>query len=307
MTTVLVTGAGGFIGRHLCHHLATTGYAVRASTRRPPKQPEKGIDIRAGGEINETTNWQPLLDGIATVVHLAARVHIVRETEPNPLNVYRRVNVAGIERLAHQAVAAGVRRFVLLSSIGAARAETKGGPLPTPYQQSKWEAELVLREIAEESGIETVILRPPLVYGPDAPGNFARLVGALRYGLPLPLASIRSRRSFIYVGNLVGAIALCLEHPAAPGDIFAVSDGEVVSTPEFIRRVAQAYGRRARLFPCPPGLLRLGGRLTGRAAMIESLIGDLVVDESAIRDRLGWRPPYDMAAGLAATAAADDA
>ena len=307
MKAVLVTGARGFIGGHLCAHLVAAGWRVQGSQRGGPDGLLEGIEYHNSGDIDGSTDWRPLLVGIDAVVHLAARVHVLRDTEPDPLVAFRRVNVAGTERLARQAADAGIQRFVYMSSIGALAAEQgrAGGSPTTPYQQSKWEAEQALGRVAAETGLNLVILRPPLVYGPGAPGNFARVLAALRRGLPLPLARVRNRRSALYVGNLVDAVSLCLRHSAAPDGIFALSDGEAVSTPELLRRLAQAYGRTPHLFPCPSELLRLGGRLAGHAATVDSLIGDLVVDDSAIRDRLGWRPPYDMITAMAATAEAE--
>ena len=308
MTTVLVTGALGFIGRHLCPHLQERRYAVRGAVRSEPDDPEQQVDYRPCGDIGGDTDWTPLLERVDAVVHLAARVHVLRETELDPLATFRRVNVAGSEALARQAAAMGARRFVFLSSIGAAVAERalSSDRQPAAYQQSKWEAEQALARVAAETGLELVVLRPPLVYGPDAPGNFARMLAALRRGLPLPLASVRNRRSFLYIGNLVDAIALCLSHPDAPGGVFEIADERPVSTPEFVRRMASAAGRPARLFHCPPPWLRLAGGLTGRGPLIDNLVGDLVVDDREIRDKLGWRPPYDSKAALAAMTKRDE-
>lgn len=295
MKIVLVTGANGFIGHHLCPHLRARGHAVRGAVRGEPGEPGQGVDYRPCGNIDAQTDWAPLLDQVDAVVHLAARVHVLRETDLDPLGAFRRVNVAGSETLARQAVAMGARRLVFLSSIGARAAERvpTSGIQPTAYQRSKWEAEQALAQVAAETGLELVILRAPSVYGPGAPGNTARLLTALRRGLPLPLARLNNRRSFLYIGNLVDAIALCLSHPDAPGGVFEVADGQPLSTSEFVRHMASVAGRPARLFPCPPRLLRLAGRMTGRGALIDNLVGDLVVDDRAIRDRLGWQPPYD--------------
>ena len=296
MKTVLVTGANGFIGHHLCSHLRERGHTVRGAVRGEPGEPGQGVDYRPCGNIDGETDWAPLIEQVDAVVHLAARVHVLRETDFDPLAAFRRVNVAGSEALARQAAAMGARRLVFLSSIGARVAERAptSGIQPTAYQRSKWEAEQALARVAAKTGLELVVLRPPLVYGPGAPGNTARLLAALRRGLPLPLARLNNQRSFLYIGNLVDAIALCLSHPDASGGVFEVADGQPLSTSEFVRHMASATGRPARLFPCPPQLLRLGGRLTGRSALIDNLVGDLVVDDRVLRDGLGWQPPYNM-------------
>ncbi len=234
-------------------------------------------------------------------MHAAARVHILAERRADPLTAYRRVNTQGSENLGRQAAAAGVRRLVFLSSVAAQRAQQRiaEGKAASPYGQSKWEAEAALARVAEETGLEVVCLRPPMVYGPGAPGQFERLLRVLQLGLPLPIASIDNRRSVLYLGNLVDAIELALTHPAAPGGQFGLSDGTPVSTPELVRQVAAALGRPARLWPCPLSFLRLAGRLTGRTTTIESLTRSLVVDDLEIRQRLGWRPHLDLPHALA--------
>lgn len=303
---ILVTGAAGFIGRHLCLDLAAAGYRVRGTVRANPPPSSQEIEYRASGDIGGAVDWPPLLTGVDAVVHCAARVHVLREADGDPWAAFRRANVEATERLARQAAEAGIRRFVFLSSIKASVAERAGGDGPhlQPYDRSKLEAERALARIAGETGLETVILRPPLVYGPGAGANFALLAKAVAKGWPLPLGGIRNRRSSIYVGNLCSAIQSCLEHSAAPGGTFEVSDGPPVSTPDFARAIGAAIGRPARLLPCPAGLLRLIGRLAGRPVAAESLTGDLVADDQPIRDRLGWRPQLDMAAALRETLAA---
>ncbi len=303
---ILVTGARGFVGRHLCRILVDAGYRVRGTVRAGPPDPEPGIEYRASGDITEDLDWRLLLGGVDAVVHAAARVHIQREPDTEPLAAFRRTNVAASEALARQAAEAGIKRLVFLSSIKATEAErsSPGAVRHDPYGFSKLEAEHALSRIADDTDLEVAVLRPPLVYGPDATANFALLARAVRKGFPLPLRSIRNRRSFIYIGNLCDAILTCLEHPKAPGGVFEVSDGPPVSTPEFVRALGHALGKAARLLPCPPALLRNLGHALDKGAAAESLTGDLVADDRIIRERLGWHAPASMAEALKATFAA---
>jgi nucleoside-diphosphate-sugar epimerase len=231
------------------------------------------------------------------------------ETAGDPLIAYRQVNVAGTENLARQAVEHGVRRLVFLSSIKVHGEETAvpyteqhlAAP-QDPYGASKLEAEKILHEISTETGLEVVIIRPPLVYGPGVKANFLNLLKIVERGVPLPLASITNARSLVYLGNLIDAIVTCATHPRAAGQTFLVSDGEDVSTPQLIRQLATALDRPARLLPFPPSLMRLAGKLTGKSMAVDRLLGSLVVDSGKIRRELGWKPPYTMAEGLAETA-----
>jgi nucleoside-diphosphate-sugar epimerase len=304
---ILVTGAGGFAGRALCRHLARMGHepvaAVRGNTADVPP------DSVLVPDIGPDTDWRAALHGIDTVVHLAARVHVDAESAADPLAEYRRVNVAGTRRLAQAALDAGVRRIVLLSSVKvhgdcAARplTETDAPDPQDAYAISKLEAERALVEIADTGQLEWVILRPPLVYGPGVKANFLRLLQAVARGAPLPLAAIHNRRSLLFVENLVDAIAACSTHAAASGRVFLVSDGEEVSTPDLVRRLADALHVKARLFAVPPELLMLAGALVGRREAMQRLTGSLVVNAAAIREQIGWVPPFDLDAGLQATA-----
>lgn len=306
MKSVLVTGATGFVGRHVCPRLVRAGWAVRGAVRRVPRDAAGEIDYRRGPDLGPDAEWRALLEGVQAVVHLAAHVHVRDGSEPAA--AFHRVNVEGSAALARQAADAGVRRFLFMSSIGARIAEQgegRGGPA-TPYQKSKLEAERALTRIAAETGLELVVLRPPLVYGTGAPGNVARLSALLRRGLPLPLAGIRNRRSLLAVENLADAVAHCLAHPQSPGRVLELSDGRPVSTPELARRLARRAGRRARLWPCPPSLLRLAGRLTGQARSVEILLDDLVTDDREIRDVLAWRPPLPWDGAREGAPGADD-
>jgi UDP-N-acetyl-alpha-D-quinovosamine dehydrogenase len=310
LVTALVTGATGFVGRALCRRLLESGTRVVAGIRQQAKLDE-GVTPVVVGEIDETTDWSRALSGVDVVFHLAARAHVLHETAADPLAEFRKTNVAGTERLARSAAAAGVRRLVYVSSIGVNGLYTKEGKkfseadVPQPhnaYALSKWEAEQALTRIADETELEVVIVRPPLVYGPGAPGNFAQMLAVVAKGVPLPFASVHNCRSLIYVGNLADALVACATRPAAAGQTYLASDGEDVSTPELLRQLAGALGVPARLFPCPPALLRLAGRLNGRHEQMERLLGSLQVDSGKIRRELNWLPPYTLQQGLQATA-----
>lgn len=306
---VLVTGADGFVGSHLRSALEARGHAVLRAVRTSARGGRNPNEFVAS--IGPQTQWWEALAGIDVVVHLAARVHVMRECRSDALTAFREVNVDGTRRLARQAAERGVRRFVFVSSVkvlgevtsGAAFSDTS---VPTPadaYGISKREGEDALREVARDTELEVVILRPPLVYGPAVKANFQRMLRWIDRGIPLPLAAVRNRRSLVYVGNLVDAVLQCLDHSAATGRTFLVDDGDPVSTPQLLREIGDALGRSARLFPVPPALLRWGAGLVGRGDDAARLLGDLVVDSSGIRTALGWRPPFSRREGLAATAA----
>jgi nucleoside-diphosphate-sugar epimerase len=294
---VLVTGANGFIGEHLCRYLDSHGYSVRAALRqyRPEWQLCEQIAV---GEIDEATEWGAALEGMDAVVHLAARVHVMRESEAEPLAAFRRVNLAGSATLARQAAQAGVKRLIYLSSIKVNGERTYGEPFRAddpprpedPYGISKWEAERALQQIAQETGLELVILRPVLVYGRGVKGNLARLMAMLKRDLPLPLAGISNRRNLLSIQNLLDFTRCCMNHPDAAGEIFLVADAEDLSTTQLINILAKAMGCRARLFHVPLTLLHLIGRVTGRSAMIARLTEDLQVDLTKNRAQLGWVP-----------------
>lgn len=270
----------------------------------------KGVEAVTIGSIGPDTEWGESLSGVDTVIHLAARVHVMNDTLADPLTAYRKVNVQGTEALARAAAKAGAKRFVFLSSVKvhgeeAPRKYTEDDALnpQDPYGVSKLEAERMLARISRETGLEVVVLRPPLVYGPGVKANFLRLIQGVAAGYPLPLASVENARSLVYLGNLVDAISLCAVSPSAAGKTFLVSDGEDVSTPELIRRMAAALGRPARLLPVPPGLMRLAGKITGKSAAVDRLLGSLAVDSGKLRRELGWVPPFTMEQGLRETAA----
>ncbi|HUO44194.1 MAG TPA: NAD-dependent epimerase/dehydratase family protein [Burkholderiales bacterium] len=309
---ILVTGAGGFVGTALCGQLRRQGKAVRAAIRAPMQKrvPPDGIETVAVGDLAAATGWGAALDGIDCVIHLAARTHVMRDTAADPLAEYRHINVDAAAALARAAAAARVRRFVFLSSIKVNGERTVKQPFteddaPHPedaYAVSKWEAEQALWKIAAASGIEVVVLRAPLVYGPGVKGNFLTLLRAVARGTPLPFASIHNKRSLLHVGNLAAAIARCIDDPAAAGKTFLVADDEGISTPELVRAIATALDVPARLLPFPPALLRAAAALLGRGGAMARLTGSLQVDSGRIRRELGWRPECTLAQGLAQTA-----
>lgn len=305
--TVLVTGANGFIGRILCDVLAASGHRVRKAVRAANPG---DLDAVAVGDLGDRTDWRAALVGASHVVHLAARTHVMRETASNPIAEYRRINVQATERLARSAAEIGIRRLLFLSSVKVNGERTEERPFtegdaPRPedaYGVTKWEAEQTLARISAETGLEVVVLRPPLVYGPGVKGNFLRLMDLVAGGVPLPLGAIANRRSLIYAGNLAGAIVKTLAAREAAGKTYLLNDGEDVSTPELVRLLAQSLGVRSRLMPVPLALLRLAATLTGKRAELVRLAGSLQVDSTRIRRELGWRPPFTLAQGLEQTA-----
>ncbi len=308
---IFLTGAGGFIGTALCQQLIEHQYEVFAGMRAAPRPQDRPPSFHpiATGDLSMQTLPREVLQPMDVVVHLASRVHVMQETEVDPLAAFRRVNVEATLNLARAAAAAGVRRFVFMSSVKVNGEATTARPFDhttepaplDPYGVSKLEAETGLREIEQTSGMEVVIVRPPLVYGPGVGANFLRLLKLVRSGLPLPLGSIKNRRSMVYLGNLVDLIRVCATHPNAAGKTFLASDGEDVSTPELLRRIAKAMGRPARLLPFPPGLLGWIASIAGKGAEAERLLGSLQVDSSYARQQLDWQPPFTMNEGLAET------
>ena len=315
MPKCLVTGANGFVGRALCQFLSARGYAVHAAVRRDGSV-VSGVTSFVVGNLGARTDWQEALAGVECVVHLAARVHQIRDDAAASAQHYFETNTEGTLQLARASASAGVRRFVFVSSIKV-NGEGQGfdptqpaymerdPPAPADaYAQSKWAAEQGLWQIAAESGLKVTVIRPPLVYGPGVGANFLRLMRWVERGIPLPFGAINNRRSLVYLGNLVDAIATCLEHPAAAGATFLVRDAETLSTPELIRRIAVQFDRRARLFPVPRLGLVGAFTLIGKRAEADRLLGSLVVDDTHLRQVLGWKPPFSIDEGLAATVAA---
>lgn len=317
---VLVTGAYGFVGRTLCRELKRRGYPVRGSVRRIGKYSNAAevdknesnvpaVDIVAVGNIGPHTDWTKAVEGIDVIMHLAGRAHVLHEIQSSSLEAFRHTNTFGTECLASTAADSGIKRFIFISSIGVngnATSETPftelSPPSPhNPYAISKWEAEQALSRIAGDAGMELVVLRPPLVYGPDAPGYFARLIRLIKIGFPLPLGDIMNLRSFVYVGNLVDAIVKCANRPEAAGETFLVSDGHDLSTPDLIRMIASEMDKTPALISCPTFLLKLLGKLTGKSSKVHQLIYSLCIDSSKIRNKLDWRPPFSVEEGIKET------
>ena len=300
----LVTGATGFVGRALCTELAQRKHDVHCAVRRLAGSDGRYFEL---GDISPSTNWFGALEGVDAVVHLAARAHIMHEGAVNPLGEFRKVNVAGTEHLARAAAASGAKRFVYVSSIGVNGAQTAvGKPFsevdqPNPhnaYALSKWEAEQGLLRIAAETGLEVVIIRPPLVYGFNAPGNFGSLMRAVQRGWPLPLGAVHNQRSLVALDNLVNFIVTCIAHPQAANQTFLVSDGQDLSTTELVHGMAQAAAVPVRLLPVPVWALQAGASLLGKGDAVQRLCGNLQVYISKARSLLGWVPPVTVEEGL---------
>lgn len=307
---VLITGANGFIGRELCAKTFRQGWQVRAVLRTARQLP-LDLDRVTVETIDENTDWVQALQNINVVIHLAGRAHVVKDSAINPLSDFRRINVEGTLNLARQAAEAGVRRFIFISSIKVNGEKTQEGqpytaldqPAPVdPYGISKHEAEDALRWLSGKSGMEVVIIRPPLVYGPGVQGNFLSMMRWLDKGIPLPLASINNKRSLVALDNLVDLIITCITHPAAANQTFLAGDGEDLSTTELLQRTALALGKKAWLLPVPVWLLRFCLGLVGKGSEIQKLCDSLQVDINKTRDQLGWIPPASLDEVLRKTA-----
>lgn len=316
---VLVTGAAGFVGGHLRARLARDGVRVRAAVRRASPALEGGVEAAVVGEIGPATDWSAALEGVDAVVHLAARVHVMREAAADPLAEFRRVNVDGTRGLAEEAARAGATRFVFASSVkamgeSAPRPWTEADPpAPAdPYGVSKLEGERALFDVGARHGMRAAALRLPLVYGPGVRANFLRLMQLVDRGVPLPLGGVRNLRSMVYVENVAAAVLAVLDADGASGAFF-VSDQDDVSTPALIRQIARALGRPARLLPVPPAFFRAAGRAGDvlarvapfplTTAAVDRLLGSLAVDSSRLTREAGYRPRFTLAEGIDRTAA----
>ena len=307
MSRVLVTGSNGFVGRALCQQLAACGVSFVPTTRRQDRAAPAALVV---GELAGDTDWSAALAGVDVVVHLASRVHVMRDHAADPLAEFRRVNTQGTLSLARQAAAAGIRRFVFVSTV---KVNGEGGPQPYTeddqpvpqgaYARSKWEAECGLREIAGHSAMALVIVRPPLVYGPGVQANFLSMMRWINRGVPLPLGAILNQRSLVALDNLVDFLTTCIAHPAAANQTFLVSDGEDLSTTELLVRMAAALGRPARLLPVPEWMLSTAASVLGKREFAQRLCGSLRVDISKAKTLLGWSPPFSVDEGLRRAAA----
>ena len=324
---ILVTGAAGFVGSSLISNLLVNNYQVSAFVREvSPLFPDAvkqisgllqdlviDFPIYKGPAIEKRKQLVAVLENIDVLVHSAARVHIMGDSSADPLAEFRKVNTAGTLNLARQAADAGVKRFIFISSVKVNGEMTEQGRsfrpndeyIPDdPYGLSKYEAEQGLLAIARETGMEVVIIRPPLVYGPNVKANFASMMKWINKGIPLPFGAIHNQRSLVALDNLVNFIIHCIDHPRAANEIFLISDGEDVSTTTLLRKVADAFGKKPRLIPIPVYLMTFAAKLIGKGDVANRLFGSLQVDSSKARDLLGWKPVTTMDEQLKKTAEA---
>lgn len=304
---VLITGASGFVGSQLLSVMRSSGLSikVRSAFRLQPKKLVE--DYVVVGNIGPLTDWTNALSGVDVVIHLAARVHVMKDVSIDPLTEYRLVNVEGTLNLVRQAAMAGVQRFIFLSSIKVNGEETVNGevfseisvPHPVdPYGISKYEAEEGLRMICKQAGMEYVIIRPPLIYGPGVKANYLKLIQAVKKGFPLPFGCIKNKRSILALGNLIDFIILAITDPRAANQIFLLSDGQDLSSKELVANIALALGVDPRILPVPIFFLKISGILLGKRALIERLLGSLQIDSSKARELLTWTPPFTIMEGV---------
>lgn len=302
---VLLTGATGFIGGQLVKRLMQdSDVSLRLAIRTAGEQfRDPRMTVFSPVDLSNNSDWSLMLQGCDVVIHTAARAHVMKETVKDPLSEFRKINTEATLNLAGQAAQQGVKRFIFISSIGVNGNTTTQSQLfsaddlpnpSNPYAISKYEAEQGLQHLAKESNMEIVIIRPPLVYGASAKGNFHRLIQWLKKGIPLPLGAINNKRSFVSIDNLLSLILTCIEHPAAANQIFLVSDGEDISTTVLLKKMSQLMNQPARLLPVPQSLLSLAANLLGRKDDLQRLCGSLQVDISKTREMLGWKPEVSM-------------
>jgi len=308
---ILITGATGFVGRRLCHRLHQHGYHVVAAVRRRSVEPDPVYEQLLIPDLTELRDAGLVLKDCHTIIHLAARVHIMDEKSANPFAAFRSVNVDATVSLARQASLQGVRRFVFISSAKVNGESTASKPFSAfdvvapqdPYALSKWEAEQELRKLAQETNLEVVIVRPPLVYGPGVRANFLRLMRLVRLGLPLPLGNIQNRRSMVALDNLIDLLEVCAFHPAAAGQTFMVSDEDDLSISDLLHRLASCMGKRILLLPAPERIMTIAANLTGNSALADRLLGSLQVDIEHTKLTLGWKPAVSRQEALQETVA----
>ena len=306
---ILVSGGNGFVGKSLCKALVEQRQIVRTATRQTNTQVKNNETVRVG-ELNGQSDWTKALLDIKVVIHLAARVHVMNDASADPLAEFRKVNVEGTLNLAGQAAKAGVKRFIFISSIkvngehtdlGKPFTEADAANPEDAYGLSKYEAEQGLLLIAQQTGMEVVIIRPPLIYGPGVKANFKSMLHFVKRGIPLPFGIINNKRSFVYLGNLISFIIRCIDHPEAANQVFLVSDGHDLSMTQLLTECAKALGVKARLLPIPQKLIEFSAALLGKQDMAQRLCGNLQVDISKARNILNWAPPVSMADGLIET------
>ncbi len=308
---ILLTGATGFVGRALTRELLSCEFEVIAVVRHISANLPAKVQQQIVNDISSETEWTSALQDINVVIHTAARVHVMNDAVTNPLSEFAKINVAGTLNLARQAVNAGVKRFIFISSIKVNGETTRFGhrfgpddivEVTEPYGLSKYQAEQKLLALAKTTGLEVVIIRPPLIYGPGVKANFYSMMKWIYRGVPLPLGRIDNKRSFVALDNLVDLTVTCIDHTKAANEIFLISDGEDVSTTELLQKVAKAFGRNPLLLPVPVGVMKLAAKLLGKGDMADRLFGSLQVDDSKTKERLGWEPVITMDKQLQKTA-----
>lgn len=301
---ILVTGADGFIGRHLCPTLIQKGYSVRIAIRSKKRHGKYSNhhDVKVIGDIGVNTCWQECLAGIDTVIHLAGRAHVLRETAPNPEEIYQEINTKGTLRLAEEAARNGVQEFLFLSTIGIHGPDSTAGAItektrPAPYNaytRSKWMAEQGLKELSQQTGLGVIVIRPPLVYGPGAGGNFSRLVSLVKSGIPLPFANVTNRRSMIGIDNLVDFILCTINSPVAVGQAFVIRDEELLTVPEICRAISKCMGKHSLLFPAYQPAIRALAVVLGLKNTYLKLTTSLEIDDHKVKALLDWSAPFSL-------------
>lgn len=311
MTNILITGANGFVGSALVLKLAEIESArIRIAVRKSTRILSKRVETFENLELAENTDWTEALKNIDVVIHCAARAHLLKDNANDPLTEFRKVNTAGTLCLARQAAVAGAKRFIFISSLGVNGAETFSKPFladdtprpHSPYAQSKFEAEKGLRELSQTTKMSVVIIRPPLVYGPNAPGNFGALTRIIKKRIPLPLGRLTNKRSFVYLDNLIDLIALCIDHPNAANQTFLVSDDEDLSTTQLLKKKGDVFNKPVVLLPVPASILKVAAKAIGKDKVAQQLLGSLQADIQKTKSLLGWRPPFSVDEGLLKTA-----
>jgi len=307
MPKLLVTGGSGFIGKAVCENLKKKNYKINITSRRDIIKNSNDVKVYNINEIDGNTDWFQALTAVSCIIHCAAKTHMMNNDKQNSLSSFRKINVKGTLNLAKQASACGVKRFIFLSSIKVNGERTekssifRHNDIPKPedsYGKSKWEAEKGLWEISKQTGLEVVIIRAPLVYGPGVKGNLERLIKIIKSRIPLPFSLIKNQRSLVGIDNLVDLIVRCIDDHKASGNTFLVSDEEDISTPDLVRQIASSMGLSVRLFPIPLSLLKFFGFLLGKKTEIDRLVGSLRIDNSYTKEILNWTPPLSVEEGI---------